>query len=325
MSCDPLAQIVSSLALTGAIFLRADFTAPWAITAHVTEDDCRPYMPIPRQVIAYHLVVEGEAFVSLEGADPTKSHYRARAGDVIFLPSNALHVLGNSPCVTPVSGDDLLLPAGPDGLVRIEHGGGGARTEMLCGFIASNSAPTPFFEGLPGLLVINIESLETRQWMEASVALAARELRSGRVSSGTMVTEVCRLLLIEALRSYIERCKMPCGWLGGMAHPRMSRALAQIHANLESPLRIETLASRVGMSRSAFVDRFTDVIGVSPRRYILTYRIETAAALLRDTELTIAEIAHRVGYDAPEAFSRAFKREMGHAPADWRLSQDIAA
>ncbi|MEM6638081.1 MAG: AraC family transcriptional regulator [Pseudomonadota bacterium] len=325
MSIDPLSQIVGSLALSGAVFLRADFTAPWAVTAHVTEEDCRPFAPMPRQVIAYHLVVEGEVLVSLGGANCNKTHYRARAGDVIFLPTNALHVLASTASVTPVSGDDLLLPAGQDGLVRIEHGGGGDPTRMLCGFIASGSAPAPLFAGLPELLVINIESLDTRRWIEASVALAARELCSGRVSSSTMVTNVCRLLLIEALRSYVEQCKAPSGWLGGMAHPRMSRALARIHADLAAPLRVEDLASQVGMSRSAFVDRFTEVVGVSPRRYILIYRIETAAALLRNTELTIAEIAHRVGYDAPEAFSRAFKREMGQSPADWRHIADMAA
>ncbi|MEM1428382.1 MAG: AraC family transcriptional regulator [Pseudomonadota bacterium] len=322
---DPLTDIIGSLDLTGAVFLKADFTAPWAVTAHVTEEDCKPFLPVPQQVIAYHVVTEGEAVVSLDTKHGYSPHYRAKAGDIIFLPSNRLHVLASSTGCRPVSGDDLLLPAGQDGLARIEFGGGGDRTRILCGFMAGGAGPMPLLETLPDVLVISVESLETRMWIEASVAMAAREFSSGRVSSSAVVASLCRLLLVEALRGYIESNPVPQGWLAGMAHPRMSRALARIHTDLSAPLRCEALAAEVGMSRSAFVERFTDVVGLPPRRYILTQRMETASLLLRDTGLTMAEIAHRVGYDAPEAFSRAFKREMGIAPVDWRHRVRTAA
>ena len=322
---DPLTDIVASLDLTGAVFLRAEFTAPWAITSHVTEDDCRPFMPVPRQLIAYHVVTEGEAIVSLDQGAGYKVHHRARAGDIVFLPSNAVHVLAGATGGRPVCGDDLILPAGKDGLVRIAYGGGGDLTRILCGFMASDAGPNPLVDMLPELLVTSIESLETRRWVESSVAMAAREFASGRMSSNAVVASLCRLLLVEALRSHLEKGHASRGALYALAHPRMSRALARIHAGLAGPLRVEDLAAEVGMSRSAFVDRFTEVVGVGPRRYVLSQRMEAAAQLLRDTGLNMAEVAHRVGYDAPEAFSRAFKREMGHAPADWRLLQNSAA
>ena len=322
---DPLSEIVGSLDLTGAVFLKAEFTAPWAITSHVTEEDCRPFMPVPRQVIGYHVVTEGEATVSLDQGAGYEVHHRAKAGDIVFLPSNAMHVLASATGGRPICGDDLILPADKDGLLRIEHGGGGDRTRVLCGFMASNSGRNPLIGMLPELLVTSIESLETRQWVEASVSMAARDFASGRLASGAVVAGLCRLLLVEALRGYLEQGHAARGALGAIAHPRMSRALARIHADLSAPLRVEELAAEVGMSRSAFVDRFTEVVGVGPRRYILAQRMETAALLLRDTDLTMAEIAHRVGYDAPEAFSRAFKRERGQTPAEWRDPRQAAA
>jgi len=76
-----------------------------------------------------------------------------------------------------------------------------------------------------------------------------------------------------------------------------------------------------GMSRSAFVDRFSELIGVAPRRYILDQRMQTACLLLRETSLGLSHLSLRVGYEATEAFSRAFKREIGKTPIEYRMSQ----
>lgn len=321
MKRDPLTDIVESLDLAGAIFLSAEFTAPWAITSRVTEEDCAPFMAVPDQMIAYHIVTEGEAIVSLETAPGKTETCRAKPGDVIFLPSNPLHLLTCGTGQKPIRGDELVLPPNPDGLTRITYGGGGDRTRILCGFIGSNSAPNPLFETLPKLLVIGIESLETRSWIEASVAMAAREVASGRHASDMVASALCRLLLIEALRTHIETSPEPNGWLSGMANPRIARALARIHADVSDPPRVEELAKHVGMSRSSFVDRFTEVMGVGPRRYVLVLKMSKAKSLLRETELPTAAIAFRVGYDAPEAFSRAFKKETGWSPAAWRTAE----
>lgn len=321
MISDPLSDIIRSLNLTGAVFLNAEFSAPWAITAHVTEDDCRPFMAAPKQLIAYHVVVDGDVVLSLDDAAGRRQHHRAKPGDLIFLPDNALHTLGSSIGLETASGDDLLLPKGEDGLVQIRHGGGGERTRILCGFMASGSGSTPLLESLPKILIINVESLATRRWIEASAVMAAREFSRGGMAGGVMVSGLCELLLIEALRIHIEQSPKPPGWLGGMAHPRIARALTRIHASLGDPPGIEDLATEVGMARSTFVDRFSMVMGVGPRRYILNQRMETAEMLLRDSQMNLADIASRVGYDASEAFSRAFKRERGLSPAEWRRLQ----
>lgn len=317
MAADPLTDIVRSLDIVGGVFLDAEFTAPWAITAQVTEEDCRPFMPTPKQVIAYHVVTEGEARVSLEQRAP----FCAKAGDVVLIPSNGPHVLASAASVPPVCGDDLLLPQGENGLVRIRHGGGGARTRVLCGFLACRSAPSALIDTLPELLVIGLEDLAALRWIEASIALAARELAAGRIASGGMMPRLSELLLVEAMRAHLDRHPADQGWLSGMADPRIARALARIHSRLGDPPSVTDLAAAAGMSRSAFVARFADILGASPRRYLLEQRMGAARLMLRDTPLTLAEIAHRVGYDAPESFSRAFKRETGATPAEYRAER----
>lgn len=314
MKNDPLTAIVRSLELMGGVFLDAEFTAPWAITAHVTEEDCRPFMPVPKQVIAFHVVTQGTTLVSTDAA----GEFWARTGDVVILPSNDLHVLASDPSVPHVTGDDLLLPADGQGLVRIRHGGGGERTRILCGFLASQATPSPLISSLPPLLVVSLKDVATLNWVEASIAMAARELSAGRVASAGMMSSLAELLFIESMRAHLERQEPGKGWFAGMADRQIARALARIHGELDRPPAVTDLADLAGMSRSAFVDRFTEIIGMAPGRYLLEQRIQAARLMLRESSLSLAEIAHRVGYDAPESFSRAFKRETGATPLTYR-------
>ncbi|MEM8972277.1 MAG: AraC family transcriptional regulator [Pseudomonadota bacterium] len=315
---DPIADIVRSIDLSGAVFLQAEFTAPWAITAHVTEEDCRPYMPIPRQVIAYHVVIEGELLVFAPDNSGVERSHSASAGDIIIFPHNHVHTLASAPGLKTVCGDDLILPTMQNGLTQIRYGGGGVQTKILCGFMASNAGSTPLLDVLPDVLIVSVDSFEVRNWMEASVIMAAKQLTSGSLLSASMISGLCQLLLAEALRLNLAVAAPQNGWLNGMAHPRIATALSRIHRSLGKPPSVTELARETGMSRSAFVDRFTEVLGISPRQYMLEERMKLAAALLRDGKLTSAEIALRVGYDAPEAFSRAFKRRYGKAPKIWR-------
>jgi AraC-like DNA-binding protein len=77
---------------------------------------------------------------------------------------------------------------------------------------------------------------------------------------------------------------------------------------------------RGGPSRSALDERFRQVLGQSPIRYLTGWRMHLAVELLATTELAVFTIARRVGYHSEEAFSRAFKRERGTSPSLWRAA-----
>ncbi|MEP3276434.1 MAG: AraC family transcriptional regulator [Stappiaceae bacterium] len=318
MPADPLTDIVRSLNLSGGVFLEANLRAPWSIAAKITEEDCRPFMAVPHQIIAYHLVTDGQMVVEIEGG----VQHVAKAGEIVFLPSNPMHILSSETGLPPTLGDELVLPPSGDGLARIKVSGQGDETNLLCGFIASSAGPNPLLNSIPNLLIIAIEQVATQRWLEASIAIAAQELTSGRVSSDAVTAQVSEILLVEALRAYLETEDRPKGWLAAMADPKIAHALSLIHAADDGTQRISDLADEVGMSRTAFVTAFSNILGVSPGRYSLAHRMTKAKMMLRDSGFTIYEVAFRCGYDAPEAFSRAFKRETGHAPADWKRSQE---
>jgi AraC-like DNA-binding protein len=91
-----------------------------------------------------------------------------------------------------------------------------------------------------------------------------------------------------------------------------------VHSDVAAPWSVETLAREVALSRSAFSSRFTARVGVPPMRYVSVWRLQTGRLHLTETQATIAAVAHRVGYESEEAFSRAFKRAFGLPPAQWR-------
>jgi transcriptional regulator GlxA family with amidase domain len=93
-----------------------------------------------------------------------------------------------------------------------------------------------------------------------------------------------------------------------------------MHADPAHDWTVAELATRVASSRTVLVDRFRELLGRPPIRYLTGWRMDLASGLLRTSSLSVAEIAQRVGYDSEAAFSRAFKRTFGRAPAHWRAT-----
>src|SRR5207237_2939172 len=114
------------------------------------------------------------------------------------------------------------------------------------------------------------------------------------------------------------------GWLSGLRDEQIGRALGKLHTRPAHPWTLEELAGEVGMSRSVLAERFTHFVGVPPMQYLAQWRMQLAATLLSSTSMGLAEIAERIGYGSETALSRAYKRWVGVAPADWRRGKRSA-
>ena len=317
---DPLSDVLRSFRLSGGIFLDARFTAPWCVVTRLSAEDCGQHMTDLSLLIAYHFVVEGRLLVTVEG-EPT---IEVRAGEVILLPRNDLHVLGSDYGLARVSARDLIQPSNDGGLARISHGGGGETTHIVCGFLGSQDVYNPVIAALPRILKLDLREGASRDFVDASVRFAASELTLGRFASSSLMSRLSELLFVEAVRHYATISgNSGAGWLKGLEDPRVGRALALMHENLSAPWSAEALAREVSMSRSAFVQRFTTLMGMPPIRYLILWQLQTAKLQLREGQKTIGQLAYSVGYESEEAFSRAFKREFGAPPARWRDQQAV--
>jgi AraC-like DNA-binding protein len=314
---DPLSEVLRSVRLMGGLFLEGRFTAPWSVHSRISPEECRPYMTAPGQVIGFHVVIDGRLLIAVEGQPPIE----VRAGEIVLLPRSDAHTLASAPGIPSVSAQALIQPSHDGGLMRVVYGGGGEPTRIVCGFLGSEQHYNPLIATLPRLLKLDVRQGASRDWVEASVRFAADELARGGLASSGVIARLSELLLVEAVRNYASNLgEEETGWLRGVTDPHIGRALALIHGDIAKSWSADELANKVALSRSAFMERFTALIGMPPIRYLKTWRLQTARLQLRETRVTIAQLAHAVGYESVEAFSRAFKRESGLPPARWRES-----
>jgi AraC-like DNA-binding protein len=312
---DAISAVLQSIRLTGGIFLDARFTAPWCTSAAVAAEDCKPLLAAPAHVIAFHVVIAG-SLLAFVGDEPA---VEVNAGEIVLLPRNDDHILASASGLPPVSARELLQPATGGGLARISYGGGGPGTHVVCGFLGSDEPSNPLIAKLPRLLKLDVREGTTRDWIEASVRFAAAELAEGRLGSSSVMSRLSESLFIEAVRHYAATLgDRDHGWLRGAGDSQIGRALALIHGDRPRRWSAHALAEQVGMSRSAFMDRFTTLVGVPPVRYLTSWRLGIARRLIGETRKSVAELAHLSGYGSDEAFSRAFKREFGVSPAQCR-------
>jgi AraC family transcriptional regulator, alkane utilization regulator len=107
--------------------------------------------------------------------------------------------------------------------------------------------------------------------------------------------------------------------------PHVGKALRLLHANPVRDWTVDELAREVAVSRSVLAQRFTELVGETPMRYLATWRMQLAKQMMREGASNIQEVATRVGYESEAAFNRAFKRATGSPPGTWRKGATLAA
>ena len=312
---DALSDLLRVVRLSGGVYLDAEFSAPWCVSAQGSPEDCRLAMVEPARIMAFHFVLSGRLLFQVEGAPPVELH----GGTMVLLPRNDLHTLASGPGLPPVSGDHLAQAVPGDGLARIRYGGGGEKTQIVCGFVGTDVRQHPLIDALPPVLTLDLNGTPSCDWVARSFRYASEELGSARPGSAAVLAMLSELLFVEAIRQYVATLPPDRrGWLSGLRDPVVGRALALLHTQIARAWTAEELAREVFLSRSAFAERFTALIGVPPIKYLATWRMQVAAQRLRETQRSIAQIATDVGYESEAAFTRAFKREFAASPAAWR-------
>jgi len=313
---DPLSDALRVLRITGAMFVDAEFTAPWCV---LTQSGLQGALRLEpwENVIFFHLLTEGRCQVRLAS---DRSVIDLESGDVVMMARDAPHLLGSDLRLPPQRSEALIGPASASGLMRIEHGGGGERTRFGCGFIVCDERlARPLLGALPGILRIRLGEGPGVAWLRSLMAAGTAESAGTRPGSETVRASLSELLFVEVLRRHVETLPPGhTGWFAGLRDRHVGRALALLHARPGHAWSVDALAEQVGLSRSALAQRFTDLVGRPPMLYLTRWRLTVAAQRLRTGAGSIGQIAADVGYESEAAFNRAFKRELGMPPAAWR-------
>jgi AraC-like DNA-binding protein len=330
MANDTLSELLGTVRLHGAVFYYVNFGQHWAVDTPAAADIADAVMPGSEHVIEYHMMLKGTGWAQLPGQAPV----RLDQGDIIVFPQGHAHVIGSAPGYTPRrdNADWVYTPphvpqARP---VAYHHGvfrpgmlgpAHEASAVMVCGFLGCDLRPfNPLVSALPKLLHVpqNLAS----SWIGRVIDQAALESADRRPGGNAVLQRLSEMMLVDTVRRYLESLPEDArGWLAGLRDRHLGRALALIHERPEHPWTVDGLGRAVGLSRSALHERFSQYLGMPPSQYLAHWRIQVGSRLLRETQRTVASIAHDVGYESEAAFSRAFRRLVGLPPAAWRRSQ----
>jgi AraC-like DNA-binding protein len=193
-----------------------------------------------------------------------------------------------------------------------------SETTLVCGFLGCDLRPfNPLIATLPRLL--HLRKTENHDLTAQFMRQAVAESKNKRPGGEAMLERMSEMMFVDAIRRYVDTLPEDSrGWLAGLRDRFVGRALALMHDAPATEWTVDELGRRVGLSRSALHERFAEIIGQPPMQYLANWRMQVAAALLRDTNATVASVALDVGYDSEAAFVRAFKRVVGTPPATWR-------
>jgi AraC-like DNA-binding protein len=321
---DALSAALNSVRMTGAIFFDAVCTKPWGFAVPPLQTVAPKLAPGTERLVSFHLVTEGKALVRFGDA----AGIPVAAGEILIIPHGDPHEVTNgSPLNLSDSGKSLgEYLAGNLSTMRV--GGGGEVTRFICGYFGCDRhADRLFLSGLPQMIRIRIGGDAAGEWLASSIRHLISELDSKRPGQSVLLSKMAEALFIEALRRYMEQLPPgQTGWLAGARDPVVGGALALLHRTPSRAWTLSELAAEVGASRSVISERFAHFLGESPMSYLARWRLQLAARLLQGNRMTMLQLASEVGYESEAAFNRAFKREFGLPPAQYRrkLAADAA-
>lgn len=298
---DPLADPLRLLELTGVLHCQAKLTAPWGLDI--------PRIP---DCIAIHIVNSGGLYLDIAG-QPT---IRVSEGSLLVLPHGSAHQIRSAPnaTATPLTQVPVELVTGR--YERMFFGGGGQQTHIsYCGVRYDPVGARRLLNVLP--LVIHLEDNKD-PWLADTARFIAREAEGILAGSEAIITRLTDIVVVQAIRSWLARSDSNHGWLAAIKDQHIGRALALIHAHPASEWTVDKLAREVGLSRSAFAARFTELVGDSVKHYLTEWRMQLARSDLLNSSANLAVLSERYGYQSEAAFSRAFKRVFGRAPSQMR-------
>lgn len=244
----------------------------------------------PRAI--FHLVRRGRCQLQIE----SESH-ALEPNDFVFVAPGVDHTLSS---------------AGSDG----------AQTLLLCGYCAFDAVDSDvLLRALPRYVLIQRDELEQWPWLSRTLEHLSAEYMSGAPGSDLTVNKLTEVLLVQLLRADFCRSSK-AGIIAALRDKRLAKALSAVHEHPGQAWTIDNAAQQASMSRSGFARKFRELLGTSFFDYLTRLRMRNARKLLTTTNLSVAMIGERVGYQSDLSFVKAFKKLHGETPRAYRSKQE---
>lgn len=309
---DSLSGLLDGPRASGAFLLRSVFNPPWALRI-------RDQAPL-----SILIVVAGAAWVQADNAEPVQVF----RGDVVLARGPDPYTVSDAPGTVPsifiepgqhcVDADGNSLEAEMTLGTRTWGNDAAGETSLVTGTYQSTRAVSDrLLRSLPPILVLRAD-----EWNGRLVAILCDEMTRDDLGQEVFLDRLLDLVVIEAIRVWFaaDMTRAPA-WHRAASDPVVGPALRLLEADVARPWTLDALAREVGVSRASLARRFTAELGEPAMTYLTGLRLDLAADLLCEPDLTIAAVARQVGYGSPFALSAAFKRVRGMSPSEYRIPQ----
>jgi AraC-like DNA-binding protein len=304
---DVLADVLEVTQMANTVLCHAEFTAPWGITVD------------PSAEAAVHVIERGSCFLRMEGRQPS----RLSEGEIVLVAPGSGHSISDTP-------DRALLPMG-DMLAEMARRTAVGETEgvestsILCAkYRFGLPGDHPLISRLPHLIHLKAREVMRSGQLQLLIQLLRIEAQARGSGSELVVPRLVDSLLVFILRTWLEtEADLSASWFAALKDTGIGRALALIHREPHTDWTVQSLAERIGQTRATFARRFAALVGETPMAYLARWRICLAAKLIRDGAANVEQAAYSAGYDSAPAFSRAFKRQYGMPPTEFRAANTM--
>lgn len=239
---------------------------------------------------------------------------------VITPPNQYFHIEVADPeggVPNEVEGRWKVFP--PGAIRRFVAGDEGPHLMMICGYFqASYGASVDLFSTLDAPIV---EQFDSTQHIDRTLQLAVRELIDQEVGTGAMAATLLKVVLIALLRRSLTSINLWAERFSMLGDSNIARAFSHMAAHPGAQHSVDSLARTACLSRSSFMARFTEAVGMPPMTVLRGLRMRQAASMLATADLSVDQIARSSGYTSRSSFLKAFHDAYGMQPSDYRTQQ----
>jgi AraC-like DNA-binding protein len=303
---DALSDVLSMLRVRSGLSSRFEGQGNWAFRFPAYEH------------MKFGTVLSGRLHLWMDGAD---TRHTLEEGDFWLMTSGRPFISASNPASTVVDGPAAYRASrGVDGVVRYQTSGNSEPVKLASGrFLLENNIAGMLLERLPPLILLRAVDIASHA-LGHVLALLKLETDVNAPGADVAQTSLAALVLVQALRAHAASEHLSDGWLKALADARVGTALSCMHSEPAERWTVESLATKVGMSRTAFANRFRQLVGTAPLEYLQQWRLAIATTALKTSEEPLLSIAERIGYQSDTAFSIAFKRAIGISPGRYRVA-----
>src|SRR5262249_22947926 len=233
---DEIDVLLRDLRVSSTVYCRSTLSAPWGfgVRAH--------------GLAAFHVVTRGACWLQVDGAgEQTALH----AGDLVILPRGNLHWLRDAPGSRTLWLEELLAEDPVDAELRLESGGGGATTELLCGaFALEGSREHPMLSALPSIIRTPGNRERPLPWLASVLELVSTHAHAGGPGTAVVLERLSEVMLTQALRiTLLDLRESENLELEALRDLGIAPAVRAIHEHPEQAWTLGELAHVSAMSR----------------------------------------------------------------------------